>query len=443
MKITFLGAAKTVTGSKYLVDTGTQKILIDCGLFQGHHDLVARNWQHLLVNPQHIDAVILTHAHIDHCGYIPLLIKNGFSKQIYCSPATKDLCSILLMDAAYIQEEQAREHKTSPLYTLEDAMRALKRFHVTDFEYEAHIEKAAKFTLYPAGHILGASFVVLKSHGTSLLFSGDIGRFNDPVMEPPANCIETDFMVLESTYGAHLHGTEDPLQGLAEYIHKTFKRGGTLIIPSFAVGRAQTLLYLIQQLQMGNRIPKVPIYLDSPMAISATELFYKYADEHRLGKKLARQVCSTAINVLTQEDSFTLSLKKGPKVIISASGMAEGGRVLNHIKQYGTDPKNAILFTGFQVAGTRGHAMINGAKETIIDGIPVSLNAEIGFLHNMSAHSDYNEIIKWLETLKKSPKKVFLIHGESASSLGMQQKIEEKFGWKCIVPEIGQVEDLG
>ncbi|HEV2523961.1 MAG TPA: MBL fold metallo-hydrolase [Gammaproteobacteria bacterium] len=455
MKITFMGATKTVTGSKYLVDTGSKKVLVDCGLFQGHKELTQRNWQHLPVNPHDLEAVILTHAHIDHTGYVPLLVKNGFSKNIYCSFGTKDLCSILLPDSGYLQEEQAKHENAYrhahthpqkdlavPLYTVADAERSLKQFHPYDFDSEIEIPKTAKVTLYPAGHIIGASFVQLKSHGISVLFSGDIGRFNDPVMEPPVFMENADYLVLESTYGNHLHGTTNPLDELCNTITRTLKRSGSIIIPSFAVGRAQIILYLLYQLLKANRIPNIPIYLDSPMAINATELFYKYAAEHRLGKKLSRLVCNIATYINTSDESFALHANHKPKIIISASGMAEGGRILHHIQHYAPNPHNTLLFIGFQVAGTRGDALVKGAKETTIYGEKVPINAEVVMLKNLSAHADYEEILAWLGHFRKPPKKVFLIHGEPESSLNLKTKIEEKFGWTCVIPDYLQVENL-
>lgn len=451
MKITFMGATKTVTGAKYLVDTGTKKLLVDCGLFQGHKELSARNWQHLPLNPVELEAVILTHAHIDHTGYVPLLVKNGFSNNIYCSYGTRDLCSILLPDSGYLQEEDAKHHNLhlhpnqdpiSPLYTVADAERSLKQFRPIDFDTEIEIPKTAKITLYPAGHIIGASFVQLKSHGISVLFSGDIGRASDPVMEPPVFMESADYLVLESTYGNHLHGTENPLDELCDAINKTLKRGGSVIIPSFAVGRAQMILYLLYQLLKANRIPKMPIYLDSPMAINATELFYKYATEHRLGKKLARLVCNTATYINTIEESYALHANHKPKIIISASGMAEGGRILHHLQHYGPNPHNTILFIGFQVSGTRGDALVKGAKETFIYGENVPINAEVIMLKNLSAHADYEEILAWLSHFKKPPKKTFLIHGEIESSSHLKKLIQEKLGWTCIVPDYLQVETL-
>jgi metallo-beta-lactamase family protein len=451
MKITFLGATKTVTGAKYLVDTGTKKILVDCGLFQGSKDITARNFQHLSFNPADLEAIILTHAHIDHTGYIPLIVKKGFSKHIYCSHGTKDLCSILLPDSGYLQEEHAkhenlhlqpRQEPSVPLYTLLDAKQSLKQFRAYDFDTEIEIPKTAKITLYPAGHIIGASFVELKSHGISILFSGDIGRFSDPVMEPPVFMESADYLVLESTYGNHLHGTTNPLDELCNVITRTLKKGGSIIIPSFAVGRAQIILYLLYQLLKAKRIPKIPIYLDSPMTINATEIFRQYATEHRLGKKLARLVCDTAIPINTIEDSFELHANHKPKIIISASGMAEGGRILHHIEHYAPNPNNALVFIGFQVPGTRGDAIVKGATETTIYGQKISIRAEVVMLKNLSAHADYEEILTWLDHFKKPPKKVFLIHGEPESSLNLKNKIEEKFGWKCVIPDYLQTENL-
>ena len=451
MKLQFLGATHTVTGSKYLIKLADKNILIDCGLFQGLKELRLKNWSPLPIDAATIDAVILTHAHIDHTGYLPLLVKNGFTGPIYCSNATADLCKILLPDSAYLQEEEARHanrHLTSkhkpalPLYTVEDALHALEQFQTVAFNTIKSLDQETTFEFYPAGHILGASFVAFKNKGVSALFSGDVGRLNDPIMQAPSPILNSDYIVLESTYGDRAHSQKDPLEELEKVVNETAKRGGSLLIPAFAVGRAQSILYFLYQLKHQNRIPNLPIFLDSPMAINATELFYRYADQHRLPKDLAREICDSATYVRTQDESKALNEKTFPKIIISASGMATGGRVLHHLIQLAPDARNSIVFAGYQAAGTRGNALTHGKKEIKIFGQIVPINAEVRILDNLSAHADYQELLHWLSGLTQAPKKIFLTHGEEHAALEFQKKIEEEFGWNCIVPKYLQVENL-
>jgi len=451
MKLTFLGATGTVTGSKYLVEADKKKILVDCGLFQGFKELRLRNWDRLSVNPQELDAVILTHAHIDHSGYLPLLIKNGFKGVVYCSSATFDLCSILLPDSGHIHEEDAKrankygytKHKPAlPLYTREDAEKSLEFFQVVGFDENHKLTDNLMFHFDYAGHILGSAFVTLKHNDKKLVFSGDIGRSNDLVMRPPTILKSADYLVLESTYGNRLHNKTDPTDQICEIVNSAVQRGGTILIPAFAVGRAQQLLYYIYQLKKDHRIPDLPVYLDSPLAINATKIFYKHAGEHRLSKQLCQEVCSGAVYTNTQEQSKSIDVNKGSKIIISASGMATGGRVLHHLKVFAPDPRNAILFTGFQAEGTRGDKMVRGIAEVKIHGEIFPVNAEVDSLNNMSAHADYEEILQWLSNFKTAPKKTFITHGNLEASLSLQKKIEEKFGWKCYVPKFLQTEVL-
>jgi len=451
MKLTFLGATKTVTGSKFLLTCGTRKILIDCGLFQGLKELRLRNWTKFPIEPHLIDTVILTHAHIDHSGYLPVLVKNGFAGKVYCSDATKELCEILLPDSGYLQEEEAKfankygysKHKPAiPLYTRAEAEKSLEQFRALGFRKSYKLGEDTHLSLIPAGHILGASFIQFKYYETKILFSGDLGRPHDPIMQTPSVIQAADYLVLESTYGNRLHQKVNPMDELAEIINRTIKREGTIVVPAFAVGRAQHLLYLLYLLKKENRIPSVPIYLDSPMAKSATEIFRKYADLHRLDAELSKKVTEVAIMVNTKEDSQALDEITTPKIIISASGMLEGGRVLHHIKQFAPDPKNTIIFAGFQAAGTRGYDMINGKKTIKAFGEPVEINAEIKVLNNMSAHADYDEILDWLAHFNHYPRKVFITHGEPDAALSLKEKIESKYGWSCVIPEYMQTETL-
>lgn len=451
MRLTFLGATKTVTGSKFLLSTESKKILIDCGMYQGLKELRLRNWAKFPIDPKTIDAVVLTHAHIDHSGYLPVLIKNGFTGKVYCSKATKDLCAVLLPDSGYLQEEEAKlankygytKHKPAvPLYTREEAEHSLSQFRVVDFRKTLKLADDFFMTLIPAGHILGASFIQFKYYDTTVLFSGDLGRSEDPVMHAPAIMQAADYLVLESTYGNRLHKAVNPLDELAEIINTTVKRGGTLVIPAFAVGRAQHLLYLLYQLLEKNRITKVPIYLDSPMAKDATEIFRNNPDLHRLSAELSAKVCEIPIYVNSREESIELDQMTTPKIIISASGMLEGGRILHHIRSFASDPKNTIVFAGYQATGTRGADLINGKKHIKVFGEEIAVNAEVKVLSNMSAHADYNEILQWLAHFNHHPRKVFITHGELDAAESLKEKIEERFHWQCVIPDFLQSEEM-
>lgn len=444
MRITFLGATKTVTGSKYLLTLGNKNILVDCGLFQGIKELRTRNWTTFPVDPRSIDAVILTHAHVDHSGYLPVLVKNGFTGPIYCSSATKDLCSVLLPDSGFLQEEEARtankygysKHKPAlPLYTMTEALATLKQFKEVEFRKYKKVDEETYFSLIPAGHILGASFVEFKHFGTTLTFSGDLGRPDDPIMYAPSVLQAADYLVLEATYGNRLHEKINPLDELEDVINTTFLRNGTVLIPSFAVGRAQHILYLLYQLKMTQRIPHIPIYIDSPMAKSATDIFCKYNKLHRLSAELSTKICDMPTYVNTREESKLLDLDPAPKIIISASGMLEGGRVLHHIRHFGPDKRSTILFTGYQAAGTRGADILNGKKHIKMFGEMIPINAEVKLLSNMSAHADYEEILQWLSHFNHPPRKVFITHGEIEAANALKDKIEERFGWECVVPD--------
>lgn len=452
MKIKFLGATETVTGSKYLVTLDERrKILLDCGLFQGYKELRLKNWASLPVNPREIDAVILTHAHIDHSGYLPLLVKNGFSGKIYCTQATQELCQILLVDSAYLQEEEARfanEHGYSkhtpalPLYTVKDAERSLKQFYAHDFGKEYRLYDDLIFQFNRAGHILGAATVLLKHQGVSIAFSGDLGRPYDPVMRPPVAIPHADYLVLESTYGDRRHDDKDPVVALGEIINRTAKRGGTVVIPAFAVGRAQNILYFLSQLKANNCIPNLPIFLDSPMAIDATELFCRHIKEHRLTPEQCHQIGKMATYVHTVEESKELDTNLTPKIIVSASGMATGGRVLHHIKTYAPDSRNTMLFTGFQAGGTRGDRLVRGETQIKMLGEYIPVNAEIAMLHNTSAHADYEETLHWLKQFQSPPRKTFITHGEKAAALALKEKIVTELNWNCLIPKYLQEEKL-
>lgn len=451
MKLTFLGATRTVTGSRYLIQTGGKNILVDCGLFQGYKELRLRNWAGFPFTPSSIDAVLLTHAHIDHSGYLPLLVKRGFRGKIYCTPPTYDLCKLLLPDSGYLNEEDARrankyrysKHDPAlPLYTLADAEESLNYFQTVPFGQEVHMGGDIRFRFERNGHILGASWILLTAEKRRVLFSGDIGRPNDPVMRPPVAPCEADYLLVESTYGDRLHEKTDPLDHLAAVIERTVARGGSVIIPSFAVGRAQSLMVFLHMLKSARRIPDIPVYLDSPMAIGASHLMERYLGEHRLSHDLCHAVTNQVTYVHAAEASHKLDLNPYPKIIIAASGMATGGRVLHHLKHLAPDRRNTILLSGFQAYGTRGDRLLRGEKAIKIHGEMVPINAEVDALDNISAHADYEEILTWMSAMRKAPLKTFIVHGEAGAADAMQGHIEQRFGWPCVIPDYLQAFEL-
>ncbi|MBA2655310.1 MAG: MBL fold metallo-hydrolase [Gammaproteobacteria bacterium] len=451
MQLTFLGATGTVTGSRYLLSVGSKEVLIDCGLFQGYKELRLRNWEKFPVDPCNIDAVVLTHAHIDHTGYLPLLVKKGYAGPIYSTPATKDLCSILLPDSGYLQEEEARlankygysKHKPAlPLYTKEDGLNVLKQFHTVDYDTQYPLFEQLSFRFFRAGHILGSSFIEFKKENTSILFTGDIGRSADPVMRERSKIQSTDYLVIESTYGDRLHATQNPQKQLGELINQTAKRGGSVIIPAFAVGRAQSLLFYISQLKSAGTIPDLPVFLDSPMATNVTDILCKYKNEHRLTEQQCMQLCDVAEYVNTPDESKKLDTYRMPIIIISASGMATGGRILHHLKVFLQDPLSTIILTGYQAGGTRGARIANGEKEIKIHGQMIPVRAHVESLSNLSAHADYQDILDWLSKFTKPPRKVFITHGEPKAALALKTKIEEALGFTCEVPQYLATEEL-
>ena len=442
LKLTFLGGVGTVTGSKYLVEADGRRFFVDCGLFQGFKQLRLRNWAPLPVDPTSVDAVVLTHAHLDHSGYLPLLVKEGFRGEIYCTPATRDLCAILLPDSGHLQEKDAefanrhdfsKHHPALPLYTLNDAETSLKRFAPVAFEQDKQLSPHVHFRFVPAGHILGAAIVELTCGDTKVVFSGDLGRPNSATMVDPTPVRQADYLLIESTYGNRKHETRDAEDMLAEIVNRTAGRGGTVLIPSFAVGRAQSLMYHLHRLKQARRIPGVPIFLDSPMAIDASDLFCKY--EQKLSEQECRATCAVARYVNDVEQSKALDRDPTPKIIISASGMATGGRVLHHLKVLAPDARNTILFAGFQAGGTRGDAMTKGAESVKIHGAYVPIRAEVANLHMLSAHADADEIMAWLRNFQRAPKKTFITHGEPDAADALRHRIEEELGWACVVPE--------
>lgn len=443
-QITFLGGVGTVTGSKYLIEAEGKRILMDCGLFQGFKQLRLRNWKPLPIDPASIDLVLLSHAHIDHSGYIPLLVKSGFKGPIYCTRPTLSLCEILLPDSGHLQEREAedanrygysRHNPALPLYTQADAENCLKQFETVKFSEPLHLGKGITVNFVEAGHILGAASLRIETEKFSLGFSGDLGRYDDPIMHDPTPISSVDYLLVESTYGDSVHPHEDPEDRLEEIITRTYQRGGTVLIPSFAVGRAQSLLFHIVRLLRDKRIPDMPVFLDSPMAINASEIFVQHSAAHRLTQDEARAMCDVAIYTRHGQESRKLDTDERPKIIISASGMATGGRILHHLKYYAPDPKNTILFAGYQAGGTRGAAMLKGANRIKIHGKYHNVRAEVQNLHMLSAHADSNELMRWLGNFTKPPKRTFIVHGEPEASDALRLRITEELDWPVTLPE--------
>jgi len=451
VKLCFWGGTQTVTGSIFFVVHENHNVLVDCGLFQGLKELRLKNWDKLPFPAEKIEAVILTHAHLDHSGYLPLLVKNGFTGRVFATAANRELCRILLLDSAYLQEEEAKfanrrgyskHHPALPLYTRADAERAIELFADVPFDTPTAIGKGFRFEFKPAGHLLGAASLRLEGGGRSLIFSGDLGRTNDPIMKEPEVLLGADYLVVESTYGNRLHAQGDPMEEIQETVLRTLARGGTLIIPSFAVGRAQLILYYLKELRRQNRIPDIPIYLNSPMANSANIIFRKYTGLHRLSKDEAIAVCQVADVIATPEESKAINEDDQPKIIIAASGMASGGRVLHHLKAFGTNPRNTILFVGFQAVGTRGQSLVSGKKEVKIHGEMWPMRAEIVNIESLSAHADAGEIQTWVSLLSPKPKKVFVIHGEPSASRALADNLREHLGLEVSLPNLMSEIDL-
>lgn len=442
--LSFLGATGTATGSKYLISAADRGILVDCGLFQGFKQLRLKNWAPLPVDPHAIHAVVLTHAHIDHSGYLPLLIRNGFRGKVHCTEATRDLCAILLPDSGHLQEEEAdyanrrgfSKHKPAlPLYTEADGERALAQFHTVAAGQSFDLGQGMSFELIPNGHILGSASVMLQAGERKVLFSGDLGRPDDILMKAPAPVTHADYVIVESTYGDRRHDPADPREELAQVVNRTAERGGIVIVPAFAVGRAQAVLYYLHLLKAARAIPDIPIYLNSPMAADVTRIFRDHVGEHRLTAAQCDDMFNASLIVNSVEEAKRLNQLREPAIIVSASGMATGGRVLHHLKTYAPDPRNTILFVGFQAGGTRGANMVGGADSVKIHGEYIPVRAEVVALNNLSAHADYTEILDWLGHFDAAPRRTFITHGESAAADALRRRIEERFGWSTHVPD--------
>ena len=451
MKIKFLGGTGTVTGSKTLVESNGIRILIDCGQFQGIKSLRELNWEPLPILPNTIDFVLLTHGHLDHCGWLPRLVNQGFEGKIYCTSPTAAIAKLILLDSAKIQEEEAeranKEHyskheKAEPLYNLIQAEKVFPLFRVLKTNEEVLLDPEISAVFRNAGHIIGACSIELKLEGKTLVFSGDIGRDDDVLMYPPIKPKEADYVFLESTYGNRIHADEDVKLLLETYINNTYQINGTVIIPSFAVERAQTIMYLLWQLKIENKIPDISYIIDTPMGISVLDIFMNNRNWHKLSESDCIEMCQMFTLNSDYKETITSIFDKQPKVVIAASGMITGGRVLSYLERYIGLPETTVIIVGYQAEGTRGRKLLEGATEIKIYGKYYPVLAKILEIEGLSAHGDQNDLLNWLSDLKKKPEKVFLVHGENQPADELRIKINEKYGFDCAVPLMGQEIEL-
>lgn len=453
--IQFLGASGTVTGSKFLVGSGNVHFLVDCGMFQGAKQLRLLNWAAPPVPPASLDHILLTHAHIDHAGMLPVWVREGFQGTVWSTPATRELCEISLVDAAHLQEEDARfankkgfsKHKPAlPLYTVQDAERALQHLRPLEYEQEMDLADGTQVRFRDAGHILGSAIaevnIIDRGKPMRIVFSGDLGRYNALILRDPAPVDRADYLLVESTYGDRLHPAEETAHDVAQIINETAKRGGMLVIPAFTIGRTQTLLYVIRELKEQKAIPDLPIFVDSPMALHVTELFCRHIGEFdEEAQAIYRAtgqcpvMCPNLHFVRTPDESQQVNDLRYPAIIISASGMATGGRILHHLKLRLPDPRNTVFFVGYQSNGTRGRLLKDGAKEIKIHGEMVPVRAQMRSMESFSGHADSEEIMRWLRTFKEPPKLTFIVHGETGASRALADQIESTLGWQTHIPE--------
>ena len=479
--ITFLGAAQTVTGSKYILDTGSAKVLIDAGLFQGLKELRERNWQNLPIPAKEIDAIVLTHAHLDHCGYLPRLVSQGFRGRVFCTAGTKDLCRLVLPDSGRIQEEDAanaNKHRYSrheialPLYTEADALNAVSLLQPVGYDRSLPVAGGIEVDFINAGHLLGSAYARIRTGGKTILFGGDLGRFGRPVLPDPTIVEEADYLLVESTYGNRVHDPDDDGEKLATLIRETAARGGKMIVPSFAIGRVEELLYWIKRLEEEKRIPILPVFVDSPMAVDALARYterlreldpelqpeqvddvaphgpaaHEPRDRRRQQARQERDVCAFCTQrfrtIGSAQESKELTASKMPSIVISASGMATGGRVLHHLKAALPDPRNSVVFAGYQAEGTRGRRLVDGERAVKIHGQMIPVNAPVAKVDSMSAHADSNEILRWLKGFKAPPRRTFLVHGEPPAMQPLQARITSELGWAVHIPSWLEKVDL-
>jgi metallo-beta-lactamase family protein len=451
MKVKFIGGAGTVTGSKTLIESNGIRILIDCGLFQGIKPLRELNWEPLPILPSTIDFVLLTHGHLDHCGWLPRLVNQGFTGKIYCTSPTKDIAKLILLDSAKIQEEEANQanqgnyskHEIAePLYTVEQAESVFPHFRVIKPLETVALDAEISVVFTNAGHILGACTVAVNLEGKTLVFSGDVGRDDDVLMYPPTKPHKADYIFIESTYGNRIHPDEDVKLLLETYINNTYSKGGTIIIPSFAVERAQTLMYLIWQLKVEGKIPNIPYIIDTPMGISVLDVFENNKRWHKLSDEDCVAMCGMFSMISDYQETIATIFDKQPKVVIAASGMVSGGRVLSYLERYISMPETTIIIVGFQAEGTRGRKLLEGAKDIKIRGKYYDVKAKVVEIEGLSAHADQNDLLNWFSELETKPKKVFLVHGENQSADELRIKITEKYDYNCTIPLMGQEFEL-
>ncbi len=449
-RLTFFGAAGTVTGSRYLLEHDDQRVLVDCGMFQGYKQLRRRNWMPLPVAPRSIADVLLTHGHIDHSGWLPVLVRDGFRGRIHATAATCELTRLLLLDAGRLQEADAAyaaRHRSSrhdpplPLYTEQDAQNAIARFAPCAGDLDLASGLHAEFT--SAGHILGASTITTRTGAVTVTFSGDLGRDDDPLMRPPAPRPTSDYVLVESTYGNRRHPAGDPADAIAEVVVRTHARGGTIVVPAFAVGRTQTLLLLLDRLHRAGRIPELPVILDSPLGEGVTDLYEHFVALHRLPANECARVFASAQVSRTTDDSKAIATMRGPKLIIAGSGMATGGRVVHHIARFGPSAQNTLLFTGFCAGGTRGADICAGAESVKIHGDMVPIRAEVVQLHGLSAHADADGLMTWLRSNPQAPRECFVVHGEPEPAEALRRRVQDELGWSVRVPEHNETINLG
>jgi metallo-beta-lactamase family protein len=455
--LTFLGAARTVTGSKYLLEHDGRRVLFDCGLFQGLKELRLRNWNEFPIPPASLDAVVLTHAHLDHVGYLPRLIAQGYRGRVFCTPGTKDLCQLVLPDAGRIQEEDARQanrhgyskhHPALPLFAESDALRALTHLQPLGYERPIEVAPGVAIEFHPAGHLLGSAFIIVRlTGGPSILFGGDLGRYNRPILPDPSAAIAADVVLVESTYGDRDHEPDDSGEQLAEVISQTAGRHGKLVIPAFAIGRVEELLYWVRRLEAEHRIPVLPVYVDSPMATEALRYYSARVAEldpdlRPTSGQVYAFVTTRFQMIASTQQSKELTASRRPAIVISSSGMATGGRVLHHLAATLPDERNTVLFVGYQAAGTRGRKMIDGAREIRIHGHDIPVNATIAKIDSMSAHADRGEILRWLGTLSSAPRRVCLVHGEPGPMDSLKTLIQERLSWSPYTAAHGETIEL-